>query len=50
MVKYCFNVYDKVTNEKITKVITSVDNMLETLETLNKLGIVKGYILDDKET
>lgn len=49
MIKYCFNVYDKKTNEKITQVITNIDNMLETLETLNKLGIVKGYILDEKE-
>ena len=49
MIKYCFNVYDKVSGEKITQVITNVDNMIETLKILNKLGIVKGYILDDKE-
>lgn len=49
MIKYCFNVYDHVSGDKITQVITNVDNMLETLETLSKLGMVKGYILDDNK-
>lgn len=49
MIKYCFNVYDKSTGEKITQVVTNVDMMLETLQQLNELGIVKGFILDDKE-
>ena len=49
MIKYCFNVYDRTTGEKITQVISNVDMMLETLETLNKLGMVKGYILDDND-
>lgn len=49
MVKYIFKVYDRKTNDQITQVVTSCDYMLETLEVLNKLGMVKGFILDDKE-
>ena len=46
MIKYCFNVYDRETSEKISQVITSSDHMLDTLRTLSELGMVKGYILD----
>lgn len=49
MVKYCFNVYDRETNEKISQVVTDCDHMIDTLRILNELGMVKGYILDDKE-
>lgn len=50
MIKYCFNVYDKESGEKITQVVTDVKHMLDTLEILSNLGMVKGYILDDKES
>lgn len=49
MVKFIFSVYDKYTGEKIAQVITNNDSMLETIKTLNELGLVKGSILDDKE-
>ena len=49
MVKYIFKVYDRKSNEQLAQVVTSCDHMIETLETLNKLGMVKGFILDDKE-
>lgn len=49
MIKYCFNVYDRVTGEKITQVVSNVDMMIDTLKALNKLGMVKGYILDDNK-
>lgn len=49
MLKYCFKVYRKEDGEQIAQVVTNVDMMLETLAELNKLGIVKGFILDDKE-
>lgn len=49
MVKYCFNVYDRETGDKLSQVITSCDHMIDTLQVLNELGVVKGYILDDKE-
>lgn len=49
-IKYCFKVYSRNDDELITQVITDCSHMLDTLETLNKLGIVKGYILDDNES
>ena len=48
MIKYCFNVYDCETKDKITSVICDCDHMLETIKVLNELGIVKGYILDEE--
>lgn len=50
MIKYCLTVYDKQTFEKITSVITNVENLLDTINQLSSLGTVKGYILDDKES
>lgn len=49
MLKYVFNVFDKYSGEKIDQVIVPAEAMLETLEALNKLGMVKGYILDDSK-
>ena len=49
MVKFIFKVYDKYTGEQIAQVVTSNDSMIDTIKTLNELGMVKGYILDDKE-
>lgn len=49
MAKYVFNVYDRYTGEKITQLIDNTDNMLDTLKTLNEIGMVKSYIIDDKK-
>ena len=49
MLKYCFKVFSFDDGKQIAQVVTNVDMMLETLCELNKLGIVKGFILDDKE-
>ena len=49
MVKYIFKVYDRETGDQISQLVTDCDHMLDTLEILNKLGMVKGFILDDKE-
>lgn len=49
MVKYVFNVYDRETGEKISSVVTNCDYMIDTMKTLNELGMVKGYILDDSK-
>lgn len=48
MVKYLFKVFDK-NSELKTQMIVPVDHMLETLEALNKIGLVKGYIVFDQE-
>ena len=37
MIKYCFNVYDFESKDKITSIITDCDHMLETIEVLNQL-------------
>lgn len=47
MTKYLFKVFDK--GEMTTQVITDISHMTETLEVLNKLGVVKGYIIFDQE-
>ena len=49
MAKYLFKVFDTLDNRQTAQVITTVDNMLETIEILSKLGLVKGFILDDEE-
>ena len=49
MVKYIFKVYDRETGDQISQLVTDCDHMLDTLEILNMLGMVKGFILDDKE-
>ena len=49
MAKYIFKVFDKDTGHLMDQVIVPVEHMLGTLEALNELGIVKGFILDDKE-
>ena len=48
MVKYLFKVFDK-NSELKSQVIVPADHMIDTLEQLNKLGIVKGYIIFDQE-
>lgn len=48
MVKYLFKVFDK-NSELKSQVIVPADHMIETLEALNKLGVVKGYIIFDTE-
>lgn len=50
MVKYIFNVFDRNDHDKkVASVVTDVDHMLETLQTLSELGLVKGYIINDDE-
>ena len=49
MVKYIFRVFDRDTGDQISQLVTDCDHMLETLEVLNKLGMVKGFILDDEK-
>lgn len=48
MVKYLFKVFDKNSDLK-SQIIVPAENMLETLEALNKIGLVKGYIIFDQE-
>lgn len=47
MVKYIFKVFHRETGEQLSQLVTDCEHMLETLEVLNKLGMVKGFILDD---
>lgn len=49
MIKYCFKVFDKETDEQVIQLVSNADDMLDTINKLSKLGIVKGFILDDKE-
>lgn len=45
--KYLFKVFDK--GDLKSQIIVPAEEMLETLKALNKIGIVKGYIIFDQE-
>ena len=48
-VKYLFKVFDKNSDLR-SQVIVPAEEMLETLTALNKIGLVKGYIIFDQES
>ena len=48
MIRYCFKVYDFDSKDIVTSVICDCEHMIDTIKELNKLGIVKGYILNEK--
>lgn len=50
MIKYCLTVFDRDTNIKLLSCVTNADNLLDTVKQFNELGIVKAFILDDKES